>query len=112
MRIIYTNHAICSVSNCLPALSNDAVGVLLVYDITADDHVTELEELYNVWSNYLQLNPSRYLVVARKWGDGQPNRKRTIKMGISLTLVIFKKKSNHLLGFRKFGSTFSCRMGH
>jgi hypothetical protein len=32
----------------LPALANDAAGVLLVYDITADDHTTELEELYNV----------------------------------------------------------------
>ncbi|KAI9553179.1 hypothetical protein GHT06_021073 [Daphnia sinensis] len=70
-----------NVSNCLPALASDAVGVLLVYDITADDHVAELEELYNVWNNYLELSPSRYLVVARKWGDGQPNRKRTIKMG-------------------------------
>ncbi|EFX83996.1 hypothetical protein DAPPUDRAFT_239205 [Daphnia pulex] len=70
-----------NVSNCLPALANDAAGVLLVYDITADDHTTELEELYNVWNNYLELSPSRYLIVARKWGDGQPNRKRTIKMG-------------------------------
>lgn len=46
-------------------------------------HAAELEELYKVWSNYLDLSPSGYLVVARKWGeDGQPNRnKRTIKMG-------------------------------
>ena len=65
----------------MPALANEAVAVLLAYDITADDHASELEELYNVWNGYLELSPSRYLVVARKWGDGQPNRKRTIKMG-------------------------------
>lgn len=57
------------------------MAVLLVYDVTADAHVAELEELYNIWNNYLELNPSRYLVVARKWGDGQANKKRTIKMG-------------------------------
>lgn len=83
-----------SVSNCLPALANDAAGVLLVYDITADDHTTELEELYNVWNNYLELSPSRYLIVARKWGDGQPNRKRTIKMGTFRLEKKFKKKDN------------------
>jgi hypothetical protein len=76
----------------LPALANDAAGVLLVYDITADDHTTELEELYNVWNNYLELSPSRYLIVARKWGDGQPNRKRTIKMGTFRLEKKFKKK--------------------
>jgi len=80
----------------LPALASETVAVLLMYDMGAEAHVSELEELYKVWSNYLDLSPSRYLVVARKWqadgggGSGthqQPSankmnkRSNNIKMG-------------------------------
>lgn len=61
---------------------NEAIAILLIYDVTSDAQVGELEDLYKIWNSYLELNPSRYLVVARKWGDGQPNIKRTTKMGI------------------------------
>lgn len=69
----------------LPALSADAKAVLLVYDVTDEDQVSQLEEMYQIWNNnYLRLNPSRYLIVGRKWADGQANKKRTIKMGENL----------------------------
>ena len=66
---------------CLPALASDTVAVLLIYDLTSEDHVEELEKLYQLFSGYIDLSPACYLVVARKWGGGQPNRRRTIKMG-------------------------------
>ncbi len=53
----------------MPALASETVAVLLMYDMGAEAHVAELEELYKVWSNYLDLSPSRYLVVARKWHE-------------------------------------------
>lgn len=73
-------------------MASETVAVLLMYDMGAEAHVAELEELYKVWSNYLDLSPSRYLVVARKWqADGgahqQPSankmnkRSNNIKMG-------------------------------
>jgi len=63
-------------------MATDCHAILLVCDTTKDDHVSELEEIYKKWNDIFGLGPSRYLVVARKWGDGHPGNKRTIKMGI------------------------------
>ena len=70
-------------------MATECHAVLFVYDAAKDDHVNELEEMYNKWIDIFGLGPSRYLVVARKWGEGQPSNKRIIKMGkehVSLTI--------------------------
>ena len=63
--------------------------VLLVYDAAKDNHVSELEEMYKKWNDIFGLGPSRYLVVARKWGGAQPSNRRIIKMGKQLIYSTF-----------------------
>lgn len=62
--------------NFWPALAHEAHAVLLLHDVTKEEHIGQLASIYTGWSRFLDLPSSRYLIVGRKWGDERTVNKK------------------------------------